>query len=227
MRATQSWLAAAWAICRKDLQAEFRTRYALGAIGLFAVVTLTVLGFALGPFGLSQDLLAALLWVVLFFAAMAGLSRVFVHEEEAHTAAALRLAAPATAVYLGKYLFNLVLLLMLEVLVVPLFFGMMNMVVLNPGLFLVLLLLGDLGLAGATTTVAAMIAQAGARGALFTVLSFPLLIPLLISSIEGTGLSMAGAGLGEVWPSLQVLLTYAVAMVTASLLLFPAIWTES
>lgn len=227
MSAARDWLAAVWAICRKDLRAEFRTRYALSAIGLFAVVTLAVISFALRPRGLSQDLLAALLWVVLFFAAMAGLSRAFVHEEEAHTAAALRLAAPATAVYLGKCLFNLLLLLMLEVLVVPLFIGMMDMVVLNPGLFLALLFLGDVGLAGATTTVAAMVAQAGARGALFTVLSFPLLIPLLISSIEGTRLSMAGAGLGEVWLSLQALLAYAVVVVVASLMVFSAVWTES
>ena len=221
-----AWLAAAWTVCAKDLRAEFRTRYALSAIGLFAITTLTVISFALGPFSLEQDLLAALLWVVLFFAAMAGLARVFVHEEEAKTAPALRLAAPAGAVYLGKVLFNLVLLLLLEVLIVPLFVVMMGLQVGNLGLFVLVLLLGDMGLAGATTIIAAMVSQASARGALFTVLSFPLLLPLLISTIEGTRLALAQAGLAGTWPSLQVLLAYAVAMVTVSLMLFPAIWTE-
>ncbi len=227
MKTVSALLAAAWAVCAKDLRAEFRTRYALSAVGLFAITTLTVISFALGPFGLEQDLLAALLWVVLFFAAMAGLARVFVHEEEARTAPALRLAAPAGAVYLGKYLFNLVLLLLLEVLVVPLFVAMMGLQVKGPGLFLLVLLLGDLGLAGVTTVVAAMVAQASARGALFTVLSFPLLLPLLVSGIEGSRLSLAGEPLAVVWPSLQVLLAYAVAMLTISLMLFPVIWTES
>ena len=174
----------------------------------------------------GEDLLAALLWVVLFFAAMAGLSRVFVHEEESKTAPALRLAAPASAVYLGKYLFNLVLLLLLEVLIVPLFIVMMGLQVGNFGLFALVLLLGNLGLAGATTIIAAMVSQASARGALFTVLSFPLLLPLLISTIEGTRLTLAQAELASPWPSFQVLLAYAVAMVTVSLMLFPAIWTE-
>jgi len=221
-----AWFVAAWAVCAKDLRSEFRTRYALSAIGLFAITTLTVISFALGPFGLEQDLLAALLWVVLFFAAMAGLSRVFVHEEESKTAPALRLAAPASAVYLGKYLFNLVLLLLLEVLIVPLFIVMMGLQVGNFGLFALVLLLGNLGLAGATTIIAAMVSQASARGALFTVLSFPLLLPLLISTIEGTRLTLAQAELASPWPSFQVLLAYAVAMVTVSLMLFPAIWTE-
>jgi len=228
MRGSQAWFASAWAVCRKDLRAEFRTRYALSAIGLFAITTLTVVSFALGPFALEQELLAALLWIVLFFAAMAGLSRAFVHEEEAKTAPALRLAAPASAVYLGKYLFNLMLLLLLEVLVVPLFIIMMGLEVGDPGLFMLVLALGDLGLAGVTTVVAAMVSQASARGALFTVLSFPLLLPLLISSIEGTHLALVGGeGIAAAWPSLLGLLAYAVAMVTVSLMLFPAIWTES
>lgn len=227
MSRARAWLSAAWAICTKDLRAEFRTRYALSALGLFAVTTLTVISFAMGPFGLEQELLAALLWVVLFFSAMAGLSRAFVHEEEARTAPALRLAAAPAAVYLGKFLFNLVLLFLLELLIVPLFIAMMGMEVSNGVLFLLILALGDLGLAGATTVVAAIVAQASAQGALFTVLSFPLLLPLLISTIEGTRLALSGAALAQGGGNLQVLLAYAVAMVTISLMLFPAIWTES
>ena len=227
MSETRAWLAAVWAICNKDLRIEFRTRYALSAIGLFAVTTLTVVSFALGPFGLEQELQAALFWVVLFFASMAGLSRTFVREEETHTAPALRLAAPATAVYLGKYLFNLLLLLLLEAIVVPLFIGMIGLELNNPVLFFLILALGNLGLAGVTTVIAAMVAQASARGALFSVLSFPLLLPLLISSIEGSRLALGGASLAEGRPNLQALLAYAVAMVTVSLMLFPTIWNES
>jgi heme exporter protein B len=219
-------LQAAWAICGKDLRAEFRTRYALSAIGLFALTTLTVVSFAVGPLFLEADLLSALLWVILFFAAMAGLSRTFVHEEEARTAPALRLAAPPVAVYLGKGLFNLVLLLLLEALIVPLFIAMMGLRVGNPGLFLLVLLLGDAGLAGVTTIVAAMVAQASARGALFTVLSFPLLLPLLIQCIEGARAALAGQSTATAAASLGVLVAYAVATGTASVMLFPAIWTE-
>ncbi|MGC8874978.1 MAG: heme exporter protein CcmB [Chloroflexia bacterium] len=219
-------LRAAWAIYEKDLRAEFRTRYALSAIGLFALTTLTVVSFAVGPLFLEPDLLSALLWVILFFAAMAGLSRTFVHEEETRTAAALRLAAPPVAVYLGKGLFNLVLLLLLEVLIVPLFVVMMGLSVGNPWLFLLILFLGDVGLAGVTTVVGAMVAQASARGALFTVLSFPLLLPLLMQCIEGARIALAGGSLAAASSSVGVLLAYAVAMGTVSVMLFPAIWTE-
>lgn len=226
MSALRAWLVAAGAVCAKDLRAEFRTRYALSASGLFALTTLVAVSLALGPWGVEQDLLAALLWIVLFFAALAGLARTFVHEEEAQTAPALRLAAPAGAVYLGKYLFNLVLLLLLEVLLVPLFIVLLGLHVGSAGLFVLVLLLGSLGLAGTTTIVAALVARASARGTLLTVLAFPLLLPLLLSAIAGTRLTLAPAAGPGVGPFLQVLGAYAVALVTASLLLFPVIWNE-
>ncbi|MBN1483408.1 MAG: heme exporter protein CcmB [Chloroflexia bacterium] len=227
MSGATTWLVAVWAVCGKDLRSEFRTRYALSAIGLFAITTLTVVSFALGPLGLEPEIQAALFWVILFFSSMAGLSRSFVREEEQRTAANLRLAAPATAVYWGKYLFNLLLLLLLELLIVPLAVAMMGLEIKSPTLFFLILLWGDLGLAAVSTIVAAMVVKASARGALFSVLALPLLLPLLISSIEGSRLALGGAALAEGLPSLQLLLAYALAVVAISLMLFPFIWAEA
>ncbi len=96
-----SSLAEVAAVFVKDLRAEFRTRVALNAVGLFALTTLAAVAYTIGPFRLAPDdrpfLLSALLWIVLFFAAMAGLDRSFVKEEETHTAPLLRLAAAPAA----------------------------------------------------------------------------------------------------------------------------------
>ena len=128
------------------------------------------------------------------FAAFTGLARAFVQEEEARTAAALRLAAPPTAVYLGKLLFNLLLLLLLDALTAVLFVILLRVQIGNLGLFVALLLAGSLGLVAATTLIAAIIARASVKGALFAVLSFPLLAPLLVVAIKGTALALDGAG---------------------------------
>ena len=94
---------ASWAVFRKDVRAELRTRYALNALALFAVSTVVAISLGVGPLTRSADLPlihAALLWIAILFAAFTGLARAFVQEEEARTAAALRLAAPPNAVYL-------------------------------------------------------------------------------------------------------------------------------
>ena len=56
-----------------------------------------------------------------------GLSHIFIREEEQQTADTLRLLLPPNAVWLGKWLFNVLLLFALELIVVPMFCLMMNM----------------------------------------------------------------------------------------------------
>ena len=220
-------LSAAWAVFRKDVRAELRTRYALNAVALFAVSTVVALSLGLGPLTRSADLPlihAALLWIAILFAAFTGLARAFVQEEEARTAAALRLAAPPVAVYLGKLLFNLALLLLLDMLTAVLFTVLLRVQIGNLGMFAALLLAGSLGLVAATTLIAAIIARASVKGALFAVLSFPLLAPLLIVAIKGTALALEGAPWARGLAPLQVLISYTVALFVASLFLFGSVW---
>ena len=136
---------------------------------------------------------AAFLWIVLFFSAMSGLGRVFIKEEDAGTVHALRLAARPSVVYVGKLAFNTVLLFLLAVIVVPLFVVLMGLQVVRTwGCSPAVVVLGTAGLAGAATIIAAIIAKASAKGELFAVLAFPILLPLLITAIGGTRVALDG-----------------------------------
>jgi heme exporter protein B len=180
-------LARSLAVFLKDVTSEYRTRYAVNAIALFAVTTLLAISFAIGGgVGLDSTVQASLLWIIIYFSAMTGLSRAFVHEEDSHTAGSLRLAAPPGTIFGGKLLFNLALIIALELVIVPLFVGMMNVKVNDWPLFLLILFTGSSGLAVASTIVAAIVSRANTKGALFAVLAFPLLLPLIITAIQGT-----------------------------------------
>lgn len=226
MTEISSFVSAAHAVLDKDLRSEFRTKYALNAILLFAVTTLTVVSFAVGQFSLTPEIQAALYWVIVFFSAMSGLSRVFVREEEAGTVHALRLAAAPPVVYVGKLTFNLILMGILEVVVFPLFVVMMGLRVQNLGLFAAVLVLGSAGLASLATIIAAIVSKANVKGALFTILSFPPLLPLLITCIRATRLALEGSDLAAAGPELRLLASYVVVMVTLSLMLFDFVWGD-
>src|SRR5881396_3063287 len=113
--------AAVWAVLRKECRSEWRTRYGLNAALLFAVTTLTAVSFAIGRLSNRTDLLAALLWITLLFAALASMSHAFVREVESRTLLLLRLVASPTQIALGKLLFNIAFLLVVEAITVPLF----------------------------------------------------------------------------------------------------------
>ena len=121
---------------------------------------------------------------------------------------------------------NLILLAALELVTVPLFLAVMNFKLTSPSLFLAALLLGSIGLAAGGTMVAAIISKAGAKGALFTVLSFPILLPVLVGGISATRLAVREATLSSASSELQMLFAYAVVVITASILLFDFVWSE-
>ncbi|MEW6051426.1 MAG: heme exporter protein CcmB [Candidatus Zixiibacteriota bacterium] len=216
----------AFAVFAKDLRQELRTRYALNAILMFGITTLAVVSYSLGQAGLPPKLLAALLWTIIFFSAMSGLAQAFVREEETGTALVLKLRADPTAIYLGKLFFNLSLLSAMTAIITPLFFMFTDAPITGIGVIIVILVLGVIGLCAATTLVGAIIAKAAVKGALFAVLSFPILIPILLLLVGGTAQVMDGRSFGEVWMYLQGLVAYSVVMITLSILLFRFVWLE-
>ncbi len=223
---SSSWGVKAGWLLFKDLKSEFRTRYALNAIFMFGLTTLTVISFSVGGISSNTRISSSLFWLVIFFSSMSGLAQVFVKEEESRTVNLLKLSASPGTVLAGKLLFNLVLLLLLELVIVPLFVIWMNLSVSNVWLFLSVLVLGSLGMACATTITAAIISKSHVKGALFAVLSFPILLPLLIVGIDGTGKSLEGQDFSTGIADLRLLVSYVVVMLVVSILLFDFVWNE-
>ena len=219
-----NWLAEVRAVVTKEWRCELRTRYALSTVGLFAITTLFMVSLSLGPMGSSVELrpvLPVFLWVILLFAASAGLPRTFVHEEESGTADPLRLCATPSAVFCGKAIYNLTLILVLEAVITPFFIGMLALPVAVPSDFVYALAAGGLGLAVGSTLIAAIVAQAQVRGPLFAVLAFPILLPLLKIVIDAS----LGAILGSpVDMALGLAFLYDSMLTVASLMLFPVVW---
>jgi heme exporter protein B len=164
MRAS-TLLSESLAVLGKELTAELRSRVALNAVGLFGLTTLIAVAYQIGPYRIQEQdrphLLAALLWVILFFAATSGLSRVFVKEEDAHTAKTLRLAARPLAVFAGKFFFNLILLWALYAFIVPLYCARMGYPVRGIASLALLLACGAVALSATSTMVAAIISPLG------------------------------------------------------------------
>lgn len=222
--ASSAWVSKAAAVLVKDLRTEFRTRYSLNALFMFAFTTLVVVSFSLGQLGLSSLVHAALYWIVIFFSAMSALAGVFIKEEDTKTAQTLRLYARPSIIYTGKLIYNILLLFLLCILITPLYVIFMHVEVPDPGLLTLVIFLGCIGLAGATTLIGAIVAKASARSALFAVLSFPVLLPLLVAAIAGTNAALANEGWSGAENHVKLLAAYAVIMITASVVLFDFVW---
>jgi heme exporter protein B len=214
-------------VFKKDWESELRTRYAINALAMFILVTISVILFSIGQEKVSEHLTGGLFWVVIFFSAMSGLSRTFVSEEERGTTLTLQLIAAPSTVYFGKLIFNLVLVFIMNIAIVILYYLLFeSFVILNLGLFFLSLFFGSIGIAVSSTLIAAIISKANTKGTLYPVLSFPILLPLILTLMELTKFAMDGDSISDSFVELAVLVCYDVIMLTAGYMLFDFIWKD-
>jgi heme exporter protein B len=222
-----SALSRAWAIAAKDAAQEARRRVAAASIFFFAATAVALVSFAVGPFGLPAEardrVCGALLWIILFFCAATGLPRAFVREEETGTAYALRKVAPASLTLAGKTLFNYLLFLAIAAVTVPAFAVLLEWRVGSAAGIAAVLALAGYGLAVVSTFLAALVARASRTNVLFVVVSFPLLLPLLLSAIAAT---VEAAGGHVPATALRVIVAYDGAATCAAYLLASAAWED-
>ena len=182
-------------VLRKDLLIEWRTKARLNALLFFAVATLLLFSFALGPdTRLLRLSSGGLLWLALLLASVLSLAESFRVERENSALDGLRLTpADARAIFLGKALGNALLLFFMSAVLVPVMAALFGVeLALGAGPLLLVLLLGSTAIAGPGTVQAAIASNARARDVLLPLLLFPLLIPALMGAVKATNLVMQG-----------------------------------
>ncbi|WP_412060317.1 heme exporter protein CcmB [Rubrivirga sp. IMCC45206] len=223
-----TWLAGAWAVVANDARLELRTRVALSGLGLFVAASLVLVRVALGRGVPTVPIAAALLWIVVVFAAAVGLGRAFVAEEERGTSLLLQLHLRPSQVYVGKLVFNAALMLGVVTLAALGFRILVPVPLEAPGILVAGCALGAIGIAAGTTLLSALVARARAAGPLLPVLAFPILVPVLIPAVALTELASGSAS--GAWAAasddLILLASYAGLLVSASLVLFDYVWRD-
>ncbi len=215
------------AVFEKDIKSEMRSRYAISAILLFILTTITILLIGTKGEDIQAGLAAGLLWVIMFFSSMMGLSRAFVSEEERGTSFLLHLSVSSGSIYFGKLIYNILLSLILNTIALLLFFLFItNMPIEYFGIFILSHIFGSIGIAAASTIISAIIAKANTKGALFPVLSFPIILPLIFIGIEATRIALEGRDNGHAANDIQLMIAYCGIIISLSYILFDLVWKD-
>jgi len=193
---------------------------------MFVLVTISIIKFSIGDEKVEGEILSGLLWIVIFFAAISGLARVFIKEEEKETSYALKLSVDPASILIGKLFFNLALTFFVNIFIIILFALITSFEIKNFSAFVLIIILGNIGMVSASTIIAAIISKANTKGTLYPVLAFPVMLPLLITVINATKLASSGAAAEELVTEYQILFSYAVVVTTMSLLLFRFVWED-
>jgi heme exporter protein B len=207
----------------KDLLLELRRRDSVLTMFFFGTLLLFVFHFS---FDLAPDKVAemapGLLWLAFLFTGTLGLAQLFQAERENHCLDALLLSPlDRGALFLAKTSFNLILMLLVELVVMPLFWILFNLSAWNllPQLFLVTLL-GTIGFCVLGTIMSALTLRARARELLLPLVLFPLMIPVILATIRCMESVLKNGEFGDAVSWLRLLVGFDVIFMTVGVLIF-------
>ena len=226
------FLKTALLVLKKDVAIEVKSYEIISTTLFFAVSCVLIFSFAFVKEGeaVNAELVpAGVLWIAVAFAGLLAISRIFERERYGETMRALLLApAPRSAIYVGKLLGVVLLLLLTELLLVPMIAFVFHAPLFAwPLPFAGLLVTGTIGFAAIGTMFASMLIRSRAREVMLPILLYPFTIPVLIGGVWGTA-SLLGeepsVPVATMW--MAILSAYDVVAITLSLWVFEPLMIE-
>ncbi len=212
-----------WLLAWKDLVVEARTRELVSSMSLVAFLAVVILGVAVGADPAAASVVTpAVLWVTVAFGATLGLARAHALEQERDALKGILLTPVSRAeVFLGKWVANLILILILQAVVAVATAVLINPEVARHGLLIAAsLALGAVGFAAVGTLLGTITSTTRLREVLLPILLLPVVLPVVIVSIAAIALALDGAGWRAVAGPLKLLAAYDLVYVILGVWLF-------
>ena len=219
-----------WAIIKKDIVTELRTKELFSSMLIFALLVIVIFNFA---FGFSTELLdlaaPAMLWISFIFAGVLGLSRSFALEKEGNAVIGMLLTpTDRSLIYAGKMISNTIFIFLVGLLMVPMFILFFNYEFLSTLIPLIpVIFLGAVGFVSVGTLFSAMAINTKLREVLLPILLFPIIIPVIVSAVEISGQVLDGNSLFAASSSLKLLVSFDIIFLTACAVTFEYVIEES
>jgi heme exporter protein CcmB len=226
------FLKTALLVLKKDVAIEVKSYEIISTTLFFAVSCVLIFSFAFVKEGeaVNAELVpAGVLWIAVAFAGLLAIGRIFERERYGETMRALLLApAPRSAIYVGKLLGVVLLLLLTELLLVPMIAFVFHAPLFAwPLPFAGLLVTGTIGFAAIGTMFASMLIRSRAREVMLPILLYPFTIPVLIGGVWGTAALLGeepSVPVATMW--MAILSAYDVVAITLSLWVFEPLMIE-
>jgi len=188
-----------WIIFWKDVLVEIRSKEMTFSVFIFSFITLVIFNFAFDPTPKNVSYIApGILWSAILFGGMLGLNRVFAMEvNDGGWGAILISPVPKDALFFGKVLSTLALMILVESILLCLMIAMFDLQINWPAMVLVSLM-ALTGFSVLGTLFSAISVFTRAQEVMLPILFLPLISPVIIAAVECSGRIFVGGDIFEV-----------------------------
>jgi heme exporter protein B len=240
-----------WSLFKKEVLLEWRSKYAFNGVLLYVVATVFVcyISFHLMP-GFERSVVSmngkrvaeisetekysqgykivwnVLFWIIMLFASVNAVAKSFLQESRARLLYYYTIAGPQ-AIILSKMLYNVLLMGLISVLTLLVYFNFFPNQLGNAWFYVLVVLLGSISFSTVFTMISAIASKAGNNGTLMSILSFPVIIPVILVLVHLSKQAMDGIAIdSHVYQNIAALGAINIIVIATSLLLFPFLWRD-
>lgn len=209
----------------KDIRLELKQSYTLNSILLYAFSTVFISYLSFNG-SIETATWNALFWIILLFTSINAVVKSFVQESPARHLYYFTLTGPQ-AVILSKIIYNSLLMLIITFFTFLFYMFYLGNQIEHYALYFSALAFGALGFASLLTMVSAISSRSNNNFGLMAILSFPIILPMLITVIKVSKMALVGASYTpEAWKYIGILALLNVIVIILAYLLFPYLWRE-
>jgi heme exporter protein B len=212
-------------LIKKELLLEFRQKATIGGVLVYIIGTVFVSALCFKG-KLDKPTWNALFWVITLFTSVTISGKSFFKETGGQALFNFLHYTPQQFI-ISKVIYNMLFMLCLSFITFFFYVFFIKNEVENMGLFVIILILASTGLAGVLSLMSAIASKASGNFAIMSILSFPVLLPIILVVIHLSKQAIDGiewAGLG--FDFLVILAALNILTIALSFILFPYLWRD-
>lgn len=183
-----------FAVIKKDIITEYRTKEVINAALVFALMLVIVFSFTLeAGLGLEKKISGGIFWIAVTFAGILSFNKTIGTETDNGNFQALMLApVDRSAVFFGKVISNMLFLLLVEIILIPLFLVFYNVMIINHPLMVAVIILCTYAYSLIGTLFSMVSVRTSSREIMLPILFLPFMVPVIIAAVLATNVFITG-----------------------------------
>lgn len=208
----------------KEFRLEWRQKASIGGILIYVISTVFVCYLSFKRI-LDVPTWNALFWIIMLFASVNAIAKSFIQESRGRLLYLYSITSPEGLI-VAKILYNTLVMMVISLICSILYTLLVGNIIADIPLFIIAVLLGSACFAGTFTLMSAIASQTSNNSTLMAILSFPVILPVLITLMQLSKNALDGLPWSFSYKYMGVLLLLDAMVVALSYILFPYLWRD-
>ena len=223
-----NYFKALFTIVKKDVLMEMRTKEVVNASLVFAILLVIVFSFIMEPGSeVEKKIAGGIFRMAVTFSGILGLNKTMMSELEGGNFEALMLApVDKSAIFFGKVISNMLVLILLEIILIPLFLVFYSINIVSHPLMIAVIFLATYGYALVGTLFSMISVRTNSREIMLPLLLLPIMIPILIAAILSTNIFISGSDIAYSYNWIKLTAVFDIIFTAVIFGIFSAIIEE-